>query len=460
MNRKKHNARKWLLLFFAFATTLGFAQCPTVNLPDTIVGCVGDTIHFRDYINSGVPYIMTEGVTIEGSGLTTFFGSPSYYSDWVVTDSMFNVNGVYLENTVYVRVRDSLNACGGYKTDTTVIVISHRQNANGIDISFQGNGTNLCSTDIVNLQSTSGFVNYLWNTGETTPNISVPAGNYSVKATDPNDLCVYKASVDLQAHEIYQAQQLCIVTVDTATGRNLVVWEQTPNVDIATYKIWKRNDITSQYDSIGVVPVDSFSTFIDVNSDPPQQSSSYAISVIDAVCGNESVLSPVHTTVHLSANVGVNQQVNLQWDAYVGFSYNSFEVYRSNNGSVFEQIGNTANTVYSYTDLTPPSGTNYYYVAVTNSNGCNPSRSVQKSLSNILDGNGNPVSSIESISKGKVSVYPNPFTDKLVIEPNVPYQLFDMIGREVDKDNLVELPVGVYILKTTVGSTRISKIKK
>lgn len=435
--------------------TASMAQCPTITLPDTIVGCVGDTIHFRDYVRgNGVIDVI---VTMNG-GMHLSVGAG--YVDWSVTDTMFTpAPGITLSDTVYVRVRDSLSVCG-YSIDTTVIVISHRQNANGIGISFQGNGTNLCSTDTLELQSTSGFVDYSWNTGDTTPSIFAPAGNYSVKATDPNDLCVYKASVDLQAHEVYQAQQLCIVTVDTATGRNLVVWEQTPNADIAAYKIWKRNDITSQYDSIGVVPVDSFSTFIDVNSDPPQQSSSYAISIIDVVCGNESVLSPVHTTVHLSANLGVNQQVNLQWDSYVGFSYSSFEVYRSNNGGAFIQIGNTANTVYSYTDLTPPSGTNYYYVAVTNASGCNPSRSVQKSLSNILDGNGNPVSGIGNISKDKVSVYPNPFTNKLNVEPNVPYELFDMLGRQVDKDNLVELPLGTYIIKTAVGSTRITKIEK
>lgn len=450
--KKTNIRRKLATLFLVFATTLGFAQCPIISLPDTIVGCVGDTIHFRDYVNADTSTIHI-GITLSGG---TLFWLGTGYIDWAVTDTMFTPSaGIEILQTVYVRVRDVQNTCA-YSTDTTVIVISHRQNANGIDISFQGSGTNLCSTDTLELQSSSGFVNYSWNTGETTQNIFAPAGNYTVKATDTNDLCVYKASVLLQAHETYQAQQLCIVTVDTATGRNLVVWEQTPNVDILAYKIWKRNDLTSQYDSIGIVPVDSFSTFIDVNSDPPQQSSSYAISVIDNVCGDESALSPVHTTVHLSANVGVNGQVNLQWDAYVGFSYSSFEVYRSNNGGSFTQIGNTANTVYSYTDLTPPSGTNYYYVAVTNSNDCTPSRSVQKSLSNILDGNGNPVSGVAKIAKDRISVYPNPFKTTFRIEPNVEYELFDLLGKNVSK-NAETLNAGVYILKTKFGATKIVK---
>lgn len=56
-----------------------------------------------------------------------------------------------------------------------------------------------------------------------------------------------------------------------------------------------------------------------------------------------------------------------------------------------------------------------------------------------------------------LSVYPNPFIDKLTIEPNISYLLFDLFGREVDKNNLLTLPVGTYILKTKFGVTRVIK---
>src|SRR6202012_5072728 len=88
--------------------------------------------------------------------------------------------------------------------------------------------------------------------------------------------------------------------------------------------------------------------------------------------------------IHLSANQGINSEINLQWNPYVGFSYSDFEIYRSNNGGAFSLIGTVANTSYAYTDLTPPSGVNYYYVSVVNPAGCNPSRSVSSSSSNIL----------------------------------------------------------------------------
>lgn len=69
-------------------------------------------------------------------------------------------------------------------------------------------------------------------------------------------------------------------------------------------------------------------------------------------------------------------------------------------------------------------------------------------------------SSMKEVSEKQVSVYPNPFSDKLTIEPNVSYQLFDLVGREINRNNLSELPVGVYILKTERGSTRVVKTEK
>jgi uncharacterized delta-60 repeat protein len=232
--------------------------------------------------------------------------------------------------------------------------------------------------------------------------------------------CIYynTMSVYLGAPYPYNGEQICMVTVEAGTGRNQIIWEKTRGVNTAWFKIYKQNSVTIQYDSIGMVHLDSLSVFTDYNSNPNQQSASYSISVVDS-CGNESYQSVTHTTIHLSANQGINNQVNLQWNAYDGFSYPNFEIYRSNNGGAFVLIGSVANSSFSYTDLTPPGGTNYYYVAVTNPNGCNPSRAITKASSNILDGQGNPVLlGIENIKSAGVLVYPNPAQNRFKIDVN------------------------------------------
>lgn len=67
-------------------------------------------------------------------------------------------------------------------------------------------------------------------------------------------------------------------------------------------------------------------------------------------------------------------------------------------------------------------------------------------------------SSISELEKPQLfAVFPNPFSDRLFIEPNIPFQLFDMLGRETDTNNLSQIAVGTYILKTTLGSIRVVK---
>jgi hypothetical protein len=246
-------------------------------------------------------------------------------------------------------------------------------------------------------------------------------------------------------------QDICIVTVDTSVNKNLIVWEKQNSLVVKGYIIYKRNDLTSNYDSIGFVAKDSLSEFIDLNSNPSQQSSTYSISALDTNNCNIISNSP-HTTIHLSSNQGVNGQVNLQWNTYSGISFNSFSIYRSNNGSAYSLIGNTNNSSYSYTDVTPPSGTNYYYVSIASPTSCVPSRAISSSISNTIDGMGNLINSINNITSNDItSVYPNPFNDFITTEPYKDFKLYDTYGRLVYSSNkskdLTNLSDGFYFLK-------------
>lgn len=61
-----------------------------------------------------------------------------------------------------------------------------------------------------------------------------------------------------------------------------------------------------------------------------------------------------------------------------------------------------------------------------------------------------------------LNVYPNPFTDKLTIEPQADFVLFDMTGKQVyastSKNDLSLLPTGNYVLQA--GKTNIKVLKK
>ncbi len=69
-------------------------------------------------------------------------------------------------------------------------------------------------------------------------------------------------------------------------------------------------------------------------------------------------------------------------------------------------------------------------------------------------------SGIIETEKISLFVYPNPFTNVLNIVPNIQYQLFDLLGKEVDKNNLSKIPAGTYFLRTDKSTIRVIKIEK
>jgi hypothetical protein len=262
--------------------------------------------------------------------------------------------------------------------------------------------------------------------------------------------------------------QICMISVDTVTGKNQLSWEKTLGIETDYFKIYKQNNTTSNYDSIGSVHIDSLSTYVDVNSNPDQSSDRYRISLVK-ICGNETVLSDIHRTIHLSANQGLNEEVNLSWNPYEGFSYSNFEIWRSTDGSPYTLISTTANNNFSFTDVAPPMGDNTYRVAVLNPNGCNPTRAIERAISNVVNEDGNMVTSISNGQLEMTSVFPNPssgiFTVNVPDQTNIQASVFDALGKLVTSSNetgtfnldLSDVPVGIYTLRLDTESGSLTK---
>jgi len=102
----------------------------------------------------------------------------SWYGAGTGTSQSFSptVGGWY-----YVDATDGV-AC--VSTDSIFVVI----NADPTPVIQSSEGTNLCPGSTgTNLSLTSGFVSYLWSTGDATPSVQVTeGGNYSVLVTDAN----------------------------------------------------------------------------------------------------------------------------------------------------------------------------------------------------------------------------------------------------------------------------------
>jgi PKD repeat protein len=199
-----------------------------------------------------------------------------------------------------------------------------------------------------------------------------------VNVTDQNGCSAVSNTINITVTSPYSNQEICMLTIDSATGKNVIVWEKTPNQSIASFNIYKESSVAGVYNIIANQPYDSLSVIIDYNSNPTVNPDRYVITVKDS-CGNESGISPAHRTMHLTVNKGQNNDWNLIWNAYEGFTPSTYKIYRADSTLNYVNIGNVSGSssfTYTYTDQSAPTNTAlYYYVEVVHPNGgCSASK--------------------------------------------------------------------------------------
>ena len=261
---------------------------------------------------------------------------------------------------------------------------------------------------------------------------------------------------------------ICIVSVDSATNNNIVIWEKPASELISNFIIYKESDESNIYLPIGTVAYDSLSIFTDANSNPAIKSYRYKLGFSDAE-GNVYPMGALHQTIHLSINKGVNNSWNLIWNDYKGFTFPSYNIYRSFDGTAYEMIATISSSFNSYTDIDALNGEVFYYIEVINSNGCNPTtRGTINSLSNIATNNflgiDDPLSDIGA------RLYPNPASHTVNLkldetDDDYRIQLLNLTGKVVMEKEIVSqmksqfhhfdvslLENGFYFVRITTGN--------
>jgi hypothetical protein len=271
---------------------------------------------------------------------------------------------------------------------------------------------------------------------------------------------------------------ICMVTVDSATQKNMVIWNKYQSTGIASYNIYKESTQAGVYLKIANVPYSYSSTYIDTLSNPQTRSWRYELSQVDS-CGNESALSPAHKTMHLTVNKGITGgTVNLIWDNYEGLTFYTYYVYRDTASTGLTKIDSIPNNIFTYTDANPPAAKNLYYrIQVVNPDPCLPSgftpsvRSINYNASKSNTGNfAFSTVGIASVVKnaGQLNVFPNPSTGVFTFtlaqdngSKSVSLSVVNELGQVVLTNTYSEVPAtftrqldltslakGVYFLKT------------
>ncbi|MBL4753001.1 MAG: T9SS type A sorting domain-containing protein [Flavobacteriales bacterium] len=197
--------------------------------------------------------------------------------------------------------------------------------------------------------------------------VNVPPGPYNLIITDTNG-CMGAANATIQA-VMSTPEPICLVTVDSLTGTNLVVWEKAQSVGAASFNIYKESTQQDVYYLVGNVPYSSVSEFVDTVSNPAIRSWRYKIASVDS-CGNESGLSSDHKTIHLTINSGLGGTMNLIWDHYEGVAFSTYFISRFTPSTGWLVIDSLPANLTSLTD-TPPTLVNLLYsVSITHPDGC------------------------------------------------------------------------------------------
>jgi hypothetical protein len=172
----------------------------------------------------------------------------------------------------------------------------------------------------------------------------------------------------------YYSEQICFVTVDTASNHNLVIWERTNSPSSGSYNIYRETAVAGNYALIATQPISQFTTYLDVTSNPIVMANRYVITTVDP-CGNESDTSLHHRSIHLQVSPSPFGGWNLAWTAYEGLPIATYNIYRGTNISNMTLLTQVAGNVFTYTDVTAPVGPVWYMIEAVHPNGgCNPSR--------------------------------------------------------------------------------------
>jgi hypothetical protein len=303
---------------------------------------------------------------------------------------------------------------------------------------------------------------------------STPVGNgYKLRINSSNPVSTGVSSVlTLRIRkQITDTIKLCAVTVDSATGKNKLVWNKPLSTNIDSFVFYRKADNSAGYKRVGSQAYSVFSTWNDSNSEPSVRSARYYLTGKNT-CG-ETPNTGVHTTMLLSISAGQNANTwILIWNGYEGFSHEYYNIWRGTSPNNLSLLTTTqARSFNSYNDLNAPAGTVYYRVSVGDGPSCNPSLRTTGEDSWISSNIATNAKVAVEATWDDLSVFPNPSQEGAQIlvqssDAGTRYEVrvMDIAGRVVLTTNAevgkavsfgAQLVPGIYTIEAANGGRKM-----
>jgi PKD repeat protein len=396
----------------------------------------------------------------------------SYYWNGLNTEGQSSYFDVTTGGKVTVKTIDSK---GCVSSDSINLIVNPKPIVN------LGKDSTFCWKDTITLNAGNTGSSFVWNTGKTTQTIIADTTkSYSVTVTNASKC---STSDTVQINVIVPIVPQIGVVTQSESGMNLIAWEPQFDKGIKLYHVWLESSTTGVFTLINTNAIDSLTYAIDLNSDPQTQSFNYALTSVDAACGNESYRSKIHSSIHLKCVLLDAKTVTATWNSYSGIAVTQYIIYRAKKGETimpYDTINvDPGKSEIIYTDTNAIGLNSMYRVEFNLPNKVSPSKlksdsgPFSQSLSNMAESQlvGIDITSLDA----SVKAYPNPANGIVYvsIQGNTPneyeIELTDAIGRRLfqantgkitDKTVLIEsssFASGMYMLKVISSNGIISK---
>lgn len=320
-------------------------------------------------------------------------------------------------------------------------------------------------------------------------NFNLAPGTYTITvASGPspfNGLTCYSQKIMEVGVRAPVMQDICMVTVDTTTTTNLVVWQRVEETGISHYNIYRENAVAGNFMLIDTVQAGSESLFNDVVASPMDRSWRYKISAVNT-CGVEGPVSAPHKTMHMNTIVNLGNGSNdIYWDDYEGRQEAEYVVWRHSDQNGWEALSPAVPFGVSVFNDLPPGGLTGidYFVEMTLGSMCTATRAQdfnsarsnkEKGQFKVGEGTGDSNNALSEYYLEQISLSPNPVSGMLTIsqEDNLPVfvsvyttdgqslRSYQLSGTETQID-FSNYSKGIYLVKVSLnGVERTHRIVK
>lgn len=332
---------------FTHPDLISIAETPVADftISDSVV-CVNVPVAFKNYTTGATNYHWDFG---DGATSTTLhpkhpYSLPGTYTAKLLATNNSCVDSLIMSNVIHVVTLPT----AAFTADVT-------EGCDPLTVTF----TNQTS----HIQNTT----YNWNFGNgiqsavTNPNYAYNnPGYYTVTLIATNEGVCSDTAYRTNYIHVKNSDPISAPKINYATVINdsniRVQWQNSAALNISRYELYRAESNTGSFKPIYIVNnpnntgLNPTTTFIDSTVDAATQPYRYKVKVVND-CDNSFSLdsSITHATVYLQTHADTGT-VTLNWTPYVGCIFDTYHIYRSEDGSNYDLIGETTCNEHTYLD--------------------------------------------------------------------------------------------------------------